>query len=343
VVWPGAAYPYLTSVTDDVHDGDEPWILDLSMRDIQEALERAGFGGRRLASLEIQARSGSGRVSRLRVEGMVPDVIAGEEFRRALGPNTLRSTAFTISRTDSGVRFVGRGFGHGVGMCVVGAGRRALRGESAAMILAKYYPGLELTGANVATRRVPAPEAPAVTRAGAAGIRGNAGVIVTAPPALAGRREIERIAAAAHAELSRTLGVSVAPITIALHDTIDSFRLDTGQPWWVSAVVSGASVDLAPLPLLEQRDGVTTAVRIAIAELLTVNALAGKPAWVRIGAARFFGRAAPAPPSSATPRCPTDAELALAISATAQRDAEARAEACFARAYQAAGDWRAVR
>ena len=71
--------------------------------------------------------------------------MSGAQFRTAIGPTTLRSTAFSIERSDDGVRFTGRGFGHGVGMCVIGAGRRAARGESMEAILAQYYPGLELT------------------------------------------------------------------------------------------------------------------------------------------------------------------------------------------------------
>jgi hypothetical protein len=47
-------------------------------------------------------------------------------------------------------------------------------------------------------------------------------------------------------------------------------------------------------------------------------------------------------PTSET-SCPADAELTLAISAAAQREAEARAEACFARALARVKDWRAVR
>ena len=39
------------------------------------------------------------------------------------------------------LRFTGRGYGHGVGMCVIGAGRRATRGETVRAILAQYYPG----------------------------------------------------------------------------------------------------------------------------------------------------------------------------------------------------------
>jgi len=42
-------------------------------------------------------------------------------------------------------------------------------------------------------------------------------------------------------------------------------------------------------------------------------------------------------------RYPSDAELTLAISAAAKRDAEARAEACFAHRYTQTKDWRTVR
>jgi hypothetical protein len=41
--------------------------------------------------------------------------------------------------------------------------------------------------------------------------------------------------------------------------------------------------------------------------------------------------------------CPADAELTLALSAVAQREAEARAVQCFARAVAKAGDWRLVK
>jgi hypothetical protein len=65
---------------------------------------------------------------------------------------------------------------------------------------------------------------------------------------------------------------------------------------------------------------------------------------MRVGAALHFSRAVPPDPPLPEPdACPSDAELTLAISATEQRDAEARAEACFVRALQSARDWRSVR
>jgi stage II sporulation protein D len=145
-VWPGTNAPYLRSVPDDVCKGDAPWTLDLPLRDVQQRLTRAGFEGRSLRDLRIERRSESGRVARLRLPGLRPDAIAGDQFRAAIGFGVLRSTAFTITRRGNSIRFTGRGYGHGVGMCVIGAGRRARRGESVKEILAQYFPGLELTG-----------------------------------------------------------------------------------------------------------------------------------------------------------------------------------------------------
>ena len=156
--------------------------------------------------------------------------------------------------------------------------------------------------------------------------------------------EVARLTARAHDDLAKVLGTSVAPLTVRVHESLESFRAATARPWWVSSVSEGTSIDLVPAVLLEQRDGFEAALRIAVAELLVSEALRGRPRWIRIGAARYFGRGAPRPArSSARPRCPADAELTLAISAPAQRDAEGRAEACFAREYARTSDWRAVR
>ena len=147
----------------------------------------------------------------------------------------------------------------------------------------------------------------------------------------------------AHETLSKALGTSVAPVTIELHDSIDSFRNATGQPWWVSEVAAGTTIELAPASVLEQRDGLETTVRQAMADLLVSAALTGRAAWVRVGAARYFSHDTHHGPPPGKVRCPTDAELTLAISAAAQRDADARAEACFARALADGADWRMVR
>jgi stage II sporulation protein D len=152
-VWPGTDFPYLQAVEDDVHGEDEDWMLDLTLREIQRLLLTAGVAGTRLDGLEIDSRNESGRVATLRLPGLRPDVMAGAAFRMAVGPRTLRSTAFTIERRGDTIRFTGRGYGHGVGMCVIGAGRRARRGETVEDILHAYYPGLRLATLDAASSR----------------------------------------------------------------------------------------------------------------------------------------------------------------------------------------------
>ena len=66
-------------------------------------------------------------------------------FRRAVGPRRLKSTFFTLKMVSPGqYRFAGSGYGHGVGLCQIGARamaqhpyRRTFR-----QILAHYYRGV---------------------------------------------------------------------------------------------------------------------------------------------------------------------------------------------------------
>ncbi len=337
-VWPGATFPYMQVVRDDdVHDEDVPWTLDQTIDEVRQALARAGFGGGPLRSIEIDGVNASGRVERLRVSGMRPNEITGPAFREALGTTRIRSTAFTLKREGNVVRFTGRGYGHGVGMCVIGAGRRARRGESLESILAQYYPNLQLTDlASASVLPKPLPPPPVDVSA--------SGVVVSVPrDSKITARDLERITITARESLTRALGTPGVPVTVELHETLDQFRLEVRRPWWVSAAVTGSTIDLAPAALLAQRDGIETTVRTAMAELLMAKALTDRPAWVRVGGARYFASTSrPATPSSNVP-CPADAELTLAVSAVAQREAESRAVRCFARALAKSGDWRAVR
>jgi SpoIID/LytB domain protein len=337
-VWPGATFPYMQVVRDDdVHEEDVPWTLDLTIDELRTALSRAGFGGGPLRAIEIDGVNQSGRVEHLRVPGMRPNEITGPAFRDALGTTRIRSTAFTLKRDGNVVRFTGRGYGHGVGMCVIGAGRRARRGESVEAILAQYYPNLQLTdlaSASVSPKPIPPP--PVDVSA--------SGVVVSVPrDSKVSARDLERIIVNARESLTRVLGTQAVPVTVELHNTLDQFRLEVRRPWWVSAAVTGSTIDLAPASLLEQREGIETTVRTAMAELLMSSTLADRPAWVRIGGARYFASASRPPVPSSNISCPADAELTLALSAVAQREAESRAVRCFARALAKTGDWKSVK
>ena len=344
-VWPGGTrFPYLRSVPDGVHEDEVPWVLTLTLEEIRQALVKAGFGGERLRDIQIDDRTHSGRVARLHLSGLRPDAIAGDPFRMAIGARQLRSTAFSMTRTGNSVRFTGVGYGHGVGMCVIGAGRRARRGESLEAILGQYFPGLRLMplASTTPVDSLPPvsvePSRPPIAPASASDINVR---VPAGSPITAG--ELGRLALRVRESLSKTLGASAEGVTVELHATIDRFRYETGRPWWVSAAVKGTTIDLAPASLLAQREGVDATLRTAMAELIVSRALADRPVWVRVGAARYFSKSPAQAPPPRDVKCPVDAELTMALSASAQRDAESRAERCFARALEKTGDWRSVR
>ena len=142
-VWPGTSHPYLRARKDDVHDEDMAWTLEMSLAELQAHLERNGFSGT-LKNVEVKGRTKSDRVAVLKLSGMQPERIGSYQFRAAIGTTVLRSTAFSVKKRDDLLQFTGRGYGHGVGMCVIGAGRRARRGETTTDILKAYYPGLRI-------------------------------------------------------------------------------------------------------------------------------------------------------------------------------------------------------
>jgi hypothetical protein len=340
-VWPVARSSPLIG-QDDVHEDEVPWVLTMTLDDIRQSLVKAGFGGS-ASRYRDRPADAPGRVAKLHLSGLRPDAIAGDPFRMAIGPRQLRSTAFSMTRSGNSVRFTGVGYGHGVGMCVIGAGSRARRGESLEAILAQYYPGLTLMpldGSAPPEPIEPAPEPPRAPLGPALSsdinIRVPAGSTVSAG-------ELGRLALRVRESLSNVLSARADGVTVELHGSLDAFRYETVRPWWVSAAVKGTTIDLAPAALLAQRDGIEVTLRTAMAELLVTPALADRPAWVRVGAARYFSKPTPPSPPSRDVTCPANAELTMALSASAQRDAESRAERCFARALAKAGDWRAVR
>jgi SpoIID/LytB domain protein len=328
-VWPGAAdVPYLRAAEDDVHSEEDAWVVDVPRTRVEQALRRTGFAGRSLHDLDVRRRSASGRVTLLGLVGLRPDVITGEDFRAAIGARELRSTQFTVERDGATFRFTGRGYGHGVGMCVIGAGRRAARGETATQILQQYYPGLQIG---------PAESAPAIV---AEPVREHD------PAAVSATRDHDASALAERVrlELSTTLGIASAPqIRIEAYESPEAFRNATGRPWWVSVAVTGSVIELAPPLLGADRLEFETSLKRAVVEVLVTESLSDRPAWVRVGAARYYATAPRSGDASRRVKCPTDAELLMPVSAPAHREAELRAEACFARALAKTRNWRSVR
>ena len=121
------------------YSGDE--IRDLVRLRLKEDL------GTVVALLPLQ-RGPSGRIIRLRIEGESRSIIIGKELeiRRALSRSHLYSSAFEVEREGAVFVLKGKGWGHGVGLCQIGAAVMAARGKTYREILHHYYPGTS-TGA----------------------------------------------------------------------------------------------------------------------------------------------------------------------------------------------------
>jgi stage II sporulation protein D len=110
--------------------------------------------GRTLRDVNITTRDGSGRAAQLTLEGETPRVVRGEELRaivnQRFGERAIQSTRFSVHRSGRTFAFRGTGYGHGVGLCQLGAAVRARRGESAERILTAYFSGTTLKKAVLA-------------------------------------------------------------------------------------------------------------------------------------------------------------------------------------------------
>jgi SpoIID/LytB domain protein len=82
----------------------------------------------------------------LHIIGSKDSVIIGKELeiRRALSRSHLFSSAFFVEREDGKLVLNGSGWGHGVGLCQIGAAVMASRGFDYREILRHYYPGTSL-------------------------------------------------------------------------------------------------------------------------------------------------------------------------------------------------------
>jgi stage II sporulation protein D len=125
------------------------WSTELSLGQVQSRLSHAARGVGPITNLKVAGRGSSRRVIDLEIIGAEGTThLRGGGIRSALG---LREQLFVIDRKyDSegrvtGFVFTGRGWGHGVGMCQVGAYGLARQGWSYEQILKAYYTGIELT------------------------------------------------------------------------------------------------------------------------------------------------------------------------------------------------------
>lgn len=129
------------------------WVLDYEREALEEIIRsKSGIDFGTLLNLVPLQRGPSGRIIKLRIEGSKKTLVIGKELeiRRWLSQTHLYSSAFVVmaERDEEGIPkhflLYGAGWGHGVGMCQIGAAVMAAKGFNAEQILRHYYQQSEL-------------------------------------------------------------------------------------------------------------------------------------------------------------------------------------------------------
>jgi stage II sporulation protein D len=121
------------------------WALDVRLAELTDTLRKHDVNVGAVTAIEISERTPSLRAAFVTVHGARSSArLRGNDFRRMVGYDTLKSTLFAVVVDGQWARFSGRGYGHGAGMCQWGAKGMAEQGYSAGKILEFFYPGTTL-------------------------------------------------------------------------------------------------------------------------------------------------------------------------------------------------------
>ena len=129
------------------------WTVDYSQKELSELiLQKSGIDFGEIIDLIPVERGTSGRLCRLKIIGTKKTLIIGKELeiRRILSTSHLYSSAFVVDKFDiindipQRFQLIGAGWGHGVGLCQIGAAMMGEQGFKYHTILTHYYPGAEL-------------------------------------------------------------------------------------------------------------------------------------------------------------------------------------------------------
>jgi stage II sporulation protein D len=150
-IWGGPAVPYLEPARDDPPTAaHRSWTRVIPAEELRSALNADARSrvGSTLGGLDVRVRDVSGRAIEVALGGSQAPVLRGEDLRailnQRLGDKAIQSTRFTIRRSGQTYVFQGTGYGHGVGLCQLGAAARARRGDSLEEIFAAYFHGARL-------------------------------------------------------------------------------------------------------------------------------------------------------------------------------------------------------
>ena len=164
--WEDTPKPYLVSVEDPfcntndkkvlsqvLNDYDQEtndfyrWTVKYTVDELSELVNtklKDDFG--KITDLIPLERGKSGRIWKLKIVGTKKTFTIGKELeiRRALSESHLYSSAFDVEKTSEGFILHGKGWGHGVGLCQIGAAVMGQQGYRYNEILLHYYRGAEI-------------------------------------------------------------------------------------------------------------------------------------------------------------------------------------------------------
>ena len=164
--WEDTPKPYLVSIEDpfcntndkevlaqvlndyDLETNDfYRWTVEYTIDEISDLVReklKDDFGT--ITDLIPLERGKSGRIWKLKIVGTKKSFTIGKELeiRRALSESHLYSSAFDVEKTEKGFRLHGKGWGHGVGLCQIGAAVMGQQGYTYEQILLHYYRHAEI-------------------------------------------------------------------------------------------------------------------------------------------------------------------------------------------------------
>ena len=118
------------------------WKVEYTTEQLSELVaRRSGIDFGTIVALEPVERGVSGRLTRLRIVGTKRTMVVGKELeiRRWLSESHLYSSAFVVDKSENGFKLTGAGWGHGVGLCQIGAAVMGAKGYKYDEILYHYF------------------------------------------------------------------------------------------------------------------------------------------------------------------------------------------------------------
>lgn len=285
-----APAPYLKQHSDRycIRNGGSQWSSEVSDRDVQAALAADGINiPGSLRSVSVLNRTPSGRVEFLRVTGNGSITVSGLLFRSAIGRHIgwdrLKSNWYEVSSRGDRIVFHGRGYGHGVGLCQVGAEIMGEEGHSYREILAFYYPGTHL---GVAAQGIAWQQL------------ANDDIELLTPRPERDRSLLPIATRFLHESEESTGLIYRSRPRLKVYGTIAEFRNSTGEPGWVAASTRGRTIQLQPPDLLRDAGTLDSTIHHELMHMLIESyARPGTPQWFREGLVLYLTSAKRAGPA----------------------------------------------